>query len=218
MRAALVVAAHPDDAESWCAGTVAALVGRGARVAFLLLTSGDKGTADPLADPRRVAARREAEQRAAGRILGVRDLTFLRLPDGEVADSPALRAAIGAQIERVRPDLLLTFDPWRPYAFHNDHREAGFAALAAAFPPPAGPRAAWLFNTDRPDRLVDIGATFPAKVAARVAHASQTGDPAVLARRFRERAAATGAVAGLALAESFHELAFPADGSAAAGL
>ncbi len=133
VRSALAVAAHPDDIESWCAGTVAALTARGARVAFLLLTSGDKGSPDPLADPRRVAEGREVEQRAAARVLGVSDLTFLRRPDGELTDDRPLRRAIAAQIRRVRPDLLLTFDPWRPYAFHRDHREGPLAALAAAF-------------------------------------------------------------------------------------
>ncbi len=221
---ALAVAAHPDDIESWCAGTVAALLARGARVAYLLLTSGDKGSPDPLADPRRVAAVREAEGRAA-RILGVSDLTFLRRPDGELTDDPPLRLAIAAQIRRVRPDLLLTFDPWRPYAFHRDHREGAFAALAAAtlaarpgpLPgraddpalPPHATRAAWLFLTDRPDRFVEISATFAAKVAARLAHASQTGDPAALERAFRERDTALGAPRGLALAETFHEMSFP---------
>ena len=120
---ALAVAMHPDDLESWCAGTVAALTARGARVAYLVLTSGDKGSADPLADPRELAAVREAEQLAAAALLGVRDVTFLRYPDGEVSDSPALRRRIAAVIRRVRPDLLLTFDPWQPYAFHRDHRE-----------------------------------------------------------------------------------------------
>ena len=218
---------HPDDIESWCAGTAATLAARGARVAYLVLTSGDKGSPDPLADPREIAAVREAEQLAAATLLGVDEVTFLRYPDGEVSDSPELRHRIAAVIRRVRPDLLLTFDPWQPYAFHRDHREGSAAALAAAYPlarrpgPWRGPadergphavRAAWLFLTDRPDRFVDIGPTFEAKVVARVAHASQTGDPASLAAAYRARAAALGEPAGLALAEAFHEVTFPAPG------
>jgi LmbE family N-acetylglucosaminyl deacetylase len=218
---------HPDDIESWCAGTVAALTARGARVAYLVLTSGDKGSPDPLADPRELAAVREAEQLAAAALLGVRDVTFLRYPDGEVSDSPELRRRIAAVIRRVRPDLLLTFDPWQPYAFHRDHREGSAAALAAAYPlarrpgplpgsaaacGPHAVRGAWLFLTDRPDRFVDIGPTFEAKVAARVAHASQTGDSAALAAAYRERAATTGARVGLALAEAFREVTFPVPG------
>jgi LmbE family N-acetylglucosaminyl deacetylase len=223
VRSALAVAAHPDDIESWCAGTLAALMARGARVAFLLLTSGDKGSADPLAVPAQIAATREAEQLAAAEILGVRDVVFLRRGDGTLADSPALRKAIAGEIRRVRPDLLFAFDPWEPYAFHCDHRESALAALAAAYPlarrpgpdgaAPHAVRAAWLFHTSRPDRFVDITATFEARVAARAAHASQTRDPAALDRTWRERAAATGAPAGLALAEAFHEVVFPPPGA-----
>lgn len=222
VRSALLVVAHPDDIEAFCAGTAVSLVAQGARVAFLLLTSGDKGSADPLADPRQIAATREAEQRAAARVLGVDDLTFLRLPDGEVTDTLALRAAIAAQIRRVRPDLLITFDPWRPYAFHNDHRQTGFVALAAivtaARPGPLPgesdrrephqTRAAWLFNTESPDRFIDTGATLDTKIAARLAHASQTADPAALARNYRRRDAECGATAGLDHAEAFHEMIF----------
>ena len=227
VRAALMVAMHPDDIESWCAGTVAALTARGARVAYLVLTSGDKGSPDPLADPREIAAVREAEQVAAAALLGVDEVTFLRYPDGEISDGPELRHRIAAVIRRVRPDLLLTFDPWQPYAFHRDHREGSTAALAAAYPlarrpdPSPGPadergphavRAAWLYLTDRPDRFVDIDPTFEANVAARLVHASQTGDPPALAAAYRERAATTGARVDLALAEAFHEVTFPAPG------
>lgn len=225
-RRVLAVALHPDDLESWCAGTLARFVARGARVAYLVVTSGDKGSADPQAEPGRLAATREAEQLAAAALLGVHDVTFLRYPDGEVTDSLPLRAAIAAAIRRVRPDLLLTFDPWTPYTFHGDHREGSLAALAAAYPlaarpgplpsphagAPAAPhatRAAWLFHTSRPNRYVDITATFDRKVAARAAHASQTGDVARLTDTFRERAAAIGAAAGLPLAEAFHEVRFP---------
>src|SRR5205823_1562652 len=142
---ALAVAMHPDDIEAWCAGTVAALVGRGARVAYLLLTSGDKGSADPLADPRRIAATREAEQRDAAR-------------------TPR---AVPGDRSRSRPPT-------------DD------AALA-----PHAARAAWLFDTDRPNRVVDIAATLDARLAARAAHASQTRDLEAMARAYRERAATT---------------------------
>jgi len=59
---ALVIAAHPDDAEFGCGGTVAQWVGRGATVRFLLLTSGDKGTHDPHVNPFALAALRERDR------------------------------------------------------------------------------------------------------------------------------------------------------------
>ena len=235
---ALVVVAHPDDVESLCGGTIALLREAGVSVAYLLLTSGDKGSPDPQIDPRALAATREAEQLAAAQLFGIDDVVFLRRPDGEVADDPPTRAAVAAQIRRVRPDLLITFDPWHHYTFHNDHRQCGTVALAAArtLARQAGPAAgldgatllpdapphsvldAWLFNTDRPDLVFDIAPVLERKVAARVAHACQTADPAATARNVHQRAATVGAPHGLAFAEAFHAVRFPADESPLARL
>ena len=68
----LVVVAHPDDIESWCAGTVCRFVDAGKHVCYVLCTSGDKGTSDPTLTIEQVAEIREAEQLEAGRILGDR--------------------------------------------------------------------------------------------------------------------------------------------------
>jgi LmbE family N-acetylglucosaminyl deacetylase len=59
----LVVAAHPDDIEFGAAGTVARWIDEGARVRYLLVTRGDKGSDDPSADPHQLGVLREAEQR-----------------------------------------------------------------------------------------------------------------------------------------------------------
>ncbi|HET7034303.1 MAG TPA: PIG-L family deacetylase, partial [Thermomicrobiaceae bacterium] len=103
MRRTLVVVAHPDDVESHCGGTVARLVDAGCRVTLLLATSGDKGSADPRADPAEVAARREAEQRAAAEILGIAEVVFLRWPDGEVENGTPLRGQLVRQVRLTRP-------------------------------------------------------------------------------------------------------------------
>jgi LmbE family N-acetylglucosaminyl deacetylase len=238
IRSVLAVVAHPDDIEAFCAGTFAFLRERGAHVAYLHLTSGDKGSDDPQMQPRHLAAMREAEQRAAAQLLDIDDLIFLRYPDGEVTDDLPTRAAIAAQIRRIRPDLLVTFDPWHHYTFHNDHRQAGLVAVAAARtlatrPGPAHDaegnllestapghaiRAAWLFHTDRPTRAIDVSSVIERKVAARLAHASQAKNPEATARGLRERAANLGEPHGLAYAEVFHEATFPADETIAARL
>jgi len=223
----LVVAAHPDDIESRCAGAVAALVRDGWRAVYVLCTSGEKGTSDPAEEPARVAARREAEQRAAARVVGADEPIFLRLPDGGLEDDAHLRGPLVREIRRARPDLLLTHDPvhpWPPYTAHRDHRIAGRVALDAAYPyardplhfpehlraeglaPHAVPEA-WLFCSARPDHYADIAATLDLKIAARLAHASQTTDPAALAVSWRRRAEEAGRAAGLALAEGFKRLA-----------
>ena len=234
----LVVIAHPDDIEALCGGTVALLARAGALVTYLLLTSGDKGSPDPLIDPRALGATREAEQRAAAALFGVEDVVFLRYHDGEVADDLPTRAAVAAQIRRVRPDLLIAFDPWHDYTFHNDHRQAGLVALAAARttarrPGPATAAdgqvldplapahtvgAAWLFHTARPNFVVDIAPALEVKTAGRLAHASQAADPAGVARGLRARAAGAGAPFGVALAETFRIVCLPADESPTARL
>jgi LmbE family N-acetylglucosaminyl deacetylase len=229
----LAVVAHPDDVESLCGGLVAALAAAGAAIGYVLLTSGDKGSPDPDVDPLALAALREAEQLAAAAVLGVQDVTFLRYGDGEVADDTPTREAVAAQIRRLRPDLLIAFDPWHAYTFHNDHRQAGFVALAAArgLAPHPGPargadgaltadvapghmtREAWLFLTDRPDVIVDIAPGIELKIAARIAHACQAIDAEAVKRGIRTRAETTGAPYAVPLAETFRTIRFPRDES-----
>ena len=60
----LVVVAHPDDAEFGCAGSVARWVADGCEIHYCLFTSGNRGSDDPAMTPERLAAVREAEQRA----------------------------------------------------------------------------------------------------------------------------------------------------------
>jgi LmbE family N-acetylglucosaminyl deacetylase len=118
--------------------------------------------------------------------------------------------------------VLFTHDPehpWPPYLTHRDHRVVGRAALDAVYPlardrlafpeherlglAPHAVRAVWLFASAVADTHVDIGAGFERKIAARLAHESQTADPAGLARGWRARAASIGAPVGVGLAESF---------------
>ncbi len=90
----LAIAAHPDDIESWCAGTLAVALDRGATARLLLVTSGDAGSSDPAATRESVAALREAEARVAADRLGLADVALLRYPDGEVENTRDLVAAI----------------------------------------------------------------------------------------------------------------------------
>ncbi len=226
MSTVLVIAAHPDDIESWCAGSVATLTAQGWRAVYVLCTSGEKGTSDPTESPATVAARREAEQREACRRIGADDPIFLRLPDGGLEDDTHLRSLLVRAIRAHRPDLLITHDPvhpWPSYTTHRDHRIAGRVALDAAYPyardllhfpeqihdeglhPHAVPEV-WLFSSDQPDHYVDITIGLDAKIAARLAHASQTTDPAALAASWRRRAEDTGRPANLPLAEAFKRL------------
>ena len=224
----LVIAAHPDDIESWCAGALVTLIRSGWRAVYVLCSSGEKGTADSTEAPTAVAARREAEQRAACRIVGALDPVFLRLPDGELEDDHTLRRLLTREIRRWRPNLLLTHDPihpWPVYTTHRDHRIVGRVALDAAYPYARDPLhypelardeqllphtipEAWLFSSAQPDHYVDIAATIETKITARLAHVSQTDDPAALRLGWRQRAAQIGQPAGLAYAEAFKRIQF----------
>ena len=226
MSVCLVIAAHPDDIESWCAGSVAVLVSQGWRAVYVLCTSGEKGTDDPTERQETVAARREAEQAEACRRVGAEPPIFLRLPDGGLEDDARLRDLLAREMRRHRPDLLITHDPvhpWPPYTTHRDHRIAGRVALDAAYPyardplhfpeqlaeeglqPHAVPEI-WLFSSDQPDHYVDIATGLDAKIAARLAHASQTDDPEALAESWRRRARETGERGGMVYAEAFKRL------------
>jgi LmbE family N-acetylglucosaminyl deacetylase len=197
IKRALCIVAHPDDIEFYCAGTVLKLTGRGVAVAFLLATSGDKGTSDPAVSSAALAKTREAEQVAAARVLGVEDVEFLRHPDAELVETLALRGQFVAAIRRARPDLLLTFDPTPAYRYHPDHRVVGRVALDAAWPtardrlsfPALGAShetaEAWCFASPDPDLLVDVRDVLETKIASRLEHHSQTLSPVRLRHRWR---------------------------------
>jgi LmbE family N-acetylglucosaminyl deacetylase len=218
---ALVIAAHPDDAEFGCGGTVAHWVERGADVRFLLLTSGDKGTHDPSINPFALAALREREQLEAASALGVQDVRFLRLLDGDVDPTRELRARLCLMIRQLRPEVVVTHDPWRLYQLHPDHRAAGLvtsdATIAARdhlfFPEQLSEamahhraRAIWYFTTDHPNAWVDISATVQRKIVALRAHTSQVAHLDDLEERVHQRARQMGESRGLDCAEEFHRI------------
>jgi LmbE family N-acetylglucosaminyl deacetylase len=133
----LTVAAHPDDIERWCAGTLAHAIDRGATVRLLLVTSGEAGSSDPHATRERVSAQREREAESAAHLLGITEVVFLREPDGAVENTVPLRRKSVRWIRCWRPSVLFTFDPEYPdppHLSHRDHRMVGRAALDAVYP------------------------------------------------------------------------------------
>lgn len=135
----LVVFAHPDDAEFFCGGTLAKWAANGAEITLLLATSGDKGSSDPDMTSERLAALREEEARQAAKVIGMKQVIFLRYPDGELTPSLELRRHITRHIRLLQPDTLVTNDPtafWygTGYINHPDHRAVADATLAAVYP------------------------------------------------------------------------------------
>jgi LmbE family N-acetylglucosaminyl deacetylase len=219
----MVIAAHPDDPEFGCAGTIVKWAQAGKQISYVLLTSGDKGSHDPDLRPGRLAARREEEQRAAARELGVADVTFLRHPDGLLENTLELRRQLSSLIRHAHPQIVITIDPWRHYQLHPDHRAAGQGALDAIyaarewniFPEqlveteePWRVSEAYLFWTDNPDYWEDISCCMETRLAALARHASQIADYTQLAERIRTRAREAGEKPGFQFAETFKRLVF----------
>ena len=226
---ALAIGAHPDDIEFGAGGTLAAWARAGCHVVMAVMTDGSKGSWDPAEDPTALVARRAAEQRSAGVVLGATRVEMLGYVDGELESSLEVRARIAALIRTHRPDVLLSHDPWARYEIHPDHRAAGRAVVDGAvaardhlFHPEQGlehHRPEWLllWRAAEPDHWEDIEATFDDKLAALMCHASQhrttmgdAGSGGAERRAFemqiRERAASQGAAAGLAAAEAFKRI------------
>jgi N-acetylglucosamine malate deacetylase 1 len=119
----LAVAAHPDDAELSCGGTICKLVDDGYRVGIVDLTRGELGT-------RGTPELREKEARAASEILGIHARVNLGLPDGDIENTAGNRLALIRVIRRFRPHMLLVN---APEDRHPDHPAAANLAIEAQF-------------------------------------------------------------------------------------
>lgn len=146
----LVIAAHADDIEFGCAGSVARWVAEGERVVYCVVTDGAAGSNAPEQKRPQLLATRRAEQIAAADVVGVRDVVFLNEPDGQLQATLALRRELTRIIRRWRPRRVVLPDPttvlvhWGDegdedgpgwdYINHPDHRAVGEAGLYAIFP------------------------------------------------------------------------------------
>jgi LmbE family N-acetylglucosaminyl deacetylase len=207
-KRAMVVMAHPDDCEFSCGGTVAKLCREGWDVTIVVTTSGNKGTKDPSVTGQQLAGEREVEQRNAAKVLGAGDVVFFGFPDGYIVDDEELRGLIVRQLRLHRPELVITWDGFRPGFNHRDHRNTGRATYDAIYPAaddhlyypydkeeglePHRPAAILLAGTDQPDYHVDIEDVLQLKVRAILAHTSQMGGRTEvdMLRIWRERARA----------------------------
>ena len=206
VRRVLAVMAHPDDVDFGAAGTVRAWTEAGIEVSYCLITDGDAGGFDPTVPRSEIPRIRQAEQRAAGAVLGVTDVRFLGYRDGELAVSHELRRDISRVIRQVRPDRMLIQSPDRNWgriqASHPDHLAAGEAAIQAVYPDARNPFAhpslladegleewtvpeVWVMASPSPNQWVDVTDAFDVKIAALRAHDSQTAHMDDLADRVR---------------------------------
>lgn len=223
---AMVVTAHPDDAETGAGGTVAELVRQGAEITYVIVTRGNMGSGDRTMTPARLASIREAEQRNAAHTLGVKHVEFLGYEDGEVEDTRDLRRDITRQIRRWRPELVITQNPHRTYnlfASHRDHRITGGVVLDCVYPlardhmafpellPDNEPHKVgeiYMIKWQEEDHqlAVDISETMDLKLQAIACHQSQFSDFPAMEARVRTRCAVLGKPHGHAYAETFDRI------------
>ena len=215
----MIVVAHPDDAEFSSAGTLARFVEEGFDVTIVVCTSGDKGTDRRDITTRELAEMRESEQLESAQRLGVQTTEFLRGGDGELTPDLELRGKVVRMIRKHRPDIVITHDPFRPYALHPDHRAVGTATVDAVYPTARDPlyfpehleegyepfkvAELWLYGSEAPDKFIDITPTVDKKIEALKAHKSQVGTAETLAERIRDRARERGKDHGIEMAEAF---------------
>jgi LmbE family N-acetylglucosaminyl deacetylase len=223
-QTALVIMAHPDDADFLCAGTVARWCDHGWDVYYVLATSGDKGSRDPEITSQELAAIREREQRRAAEVLGVKECIFLGHPDGFLEDTAELRGQIVRLIRRYRPHVVVTWDGYRRAFNHRDHRTIGVATRDAITPAahnmqyyrelrdeglePHRIDELLLVGSDESDYYVDMSAHFDRKMEALRCHASQMREPIdeERAARWRRWHEEVGKPAGYPLAEAFRRI------------
>lgn len=119
----LAIAAHPDDVELTCGGTLIKMAQKGYRVGILDLTQGEMGTRGTPEIRRREAA-------AAARILGVRHRDNLGLPDARLEVNEGYKLAVAAKIRAWRPHAVIL-----PYweGRHPDHYNAARLAYEGCF-------------------------------------------------------------------------------------
>jgi bacillithiol biosynthesis deacetylase BshB1 len=174
----LAIAAHRDDVELTCAGTLLKAVDAGYRVGVLDLTAGETGT-------RGTADLRAEEAKLAGEILGVTERRNAGLPDAHLHNSEEARRIVVAEIRHFAPRVVIL--PF-PVGRHPDHRvaselgrDACFLAGLARYGAPGAPHRphkilyALSYREDplKPTFVVDISDQFARKLKAIRCYASQ---------------------------------------------
>lgn len=226
IKRVLVVNAHPDDSDFGASGTIAAWIKQGIEVSYVMCTNGDQGGEESQYTKEEMPMVRQREQRAAGAVIGVTDITFLNYVDGHLEPTIALRKDLVREIRRVKPDRMICQSPERNWdrigASHPDHLAAGEAAIQAVYPDARNPYAftelleegfepwrvkeVWMSGFPQPDHWVDITDTFDLKIKVLREHASQTNhieDLEGMLREWGQRNAGLGGLPEGRIAESF---------------
>ncbi len=121
----MCITAHPDDEALGVGFTLAKYAAEGVQISLLTATRGERGWSGAPEEnpgPQALGRLREQELMEAAKVLGVQEVNFLDYMDGELAQVDALEAIgkIVCHLRRVRPQVVVTFDPTGAYG-HPDH-------------------------------------------------------------------------------------------------
>ena len=229
-RKVLGVFAHPDDPDFGAGGSMARLADSGAEVTYVIVTDGRQGGEDPKQKDAELVAIRQKEQRAAAKVLGVKNVEFLGYKDGTLMPDLKLRRDIVRMIRKYKPELVITHLPGRVLDMpmggsHPDHLAVGETTMAAVYPDSRNPRAfrsllkegfephvvkeVWIPFWTKGDYLVDVTKTLDRKIEALHKHKSQVAKPGRtwdFEKFMRKRSSDVGKKAGYKYAESFKRI------------
>jgi len=184
-------AAHPDDLEFSCTGTLSKFIDAGHRIIYVIVTNGENGFKgdNKLTAERRSSIRREEQLKAAAK-LGVKEVIFMGYRDGFLEYTEKLRSELVTIIKEHKPEIIFSFDPAnRDYEnlnlLHRDHRllseavfDACFAAKNLLMYPGARHKVEkiYFFATNRPNHFEDITDRINFKLELLACHKSQFPD------------------------------------------
>jgi LmbE family N-acetylglucosaminyl deacetylase len=230
-KVVLGVAAHPDDLDFGCSGTIARWSSEGAKTYYLIITDGSKGSSDPKLTSEELIKIRQEEQRAAGKVLGLQDVFFLNYPDSYLEVTQDLKKDIVKMIRKIKPDVVITMDPTVVYSLsrgfinHSDHRAAGQSTIDAVFPQardrltfpelleeglePHKVPTLLLTNFDKQNFYVDISDYVDIKLDALMKHESQVSNPDETKKFVKGFTKKAGEKSGYDYAEGFIRLDMP---------
>jgi LmbE family N-acetylglucosaminyl deacetylase len=190
-KTVVAIAAHPDDLEFTCTGTLSKLKNLGYEIIYVIVTNGENGFKfDKNISPEKRASIRVKEQLQVAEKLGVKEVVFLNHTDGFLEYTEGLRHKLVEIIKKNKPEIVFSFDPAnRDYnnlnLLHRDHRIVSEAAYDACFAAKnlhmyPGERhqinKIYFFGSNKPNHFEDISNQIDLKLELLACHKSQFPD------------------------------------------
>jgi LmbE family N-acetylglucosaminyl deacetylase len=189
-KRAMVIFAHPDDAEIGAGATVALWAAHGCEITYVQCTTGSSGSNDTEMTSEKIIGIRATEQRIAADAIGANDIVVLDHPDGELEAGRLFLGEIVHALRKYRPEVVFTHDQHRIQGFqHRDHRNVGITVQDAVYPyardhlhfpeqlvngiEPYKVKHIFFWSTDIPDVIVNVSDSVDTKINALSKHESQ---------------------------------------------